>query len=197
MADTGTVHLDETFAGLELAGLLDGVVVLDGELTATLGDDGGLLGLWDLNHCRSSEASRRGSETSVKGKAEGKIVCCEALWVKNCEILEDQLAASRIGFYRVGDEWDHEEVGGLRELGKERVRRGVGDGNVYDQSISPYCSQLMFRARDLQPGQGPEPRLLAAHDFSSQFARRNELFRAQLVFRDEASGDRPRQQERN
>lgn len=50
VADTGAMHLNETFAGLELAGLGNGVVSLEVEFTATLGDDGGRLGLGYLGH---------------------------------------------------------------------------------------------------------------------------------------------------
>ncbi len=55
MADTGAVELDETLAGCELGGLLDGVVVDDLQGRVGLLDDGRLLGLGDGElgrHCR-------------------------------------------------------------------------------------------------------------------------------------------------
>ena len=56
MADTRAVKLNETLAGGELLGLLDGVVVDDLEGRAGGLDDGGLLGLGDGElggHCRA------------------------------------------------------------------------------------------------------------------------------------------------
>ena len=47
VADAGAVELDETLAGGEVLGLLDGVVVDDGERRVGLLDDGRLLGLGD------------------------------------------------------------------------------------------------------------------------------------------------------
>ena len=47
MADTRALELDETFAGGELLGLLDGVVVDDLEGLGGVLDDRGLLGLGD------------------------------------------------------------------------------------------------------------------------------------------------------
>ena len=52
VADARAVHLDKTFTGLELVGLLDGVVLADFDRGSRSGDDGGNLNLWD-GHRRS------------------------------------------------------------------------------------------------------------------------------------------------
>ena len=49
------MHLDETFAGLELFGLFDGIVFADFYGCSRFRDDGGDLDLWDRH--RRSEVS--------------------------------------------------------------------------------------------------------------------------------------------
>lgn len=47
VTDARAMHLEETFAGLELFGLFDGIVLTDFYRSSRLGDNGSDLDLWD------------------------------------------------------------------------------------------------------------------------------------------------------
>lgn len=75
VADTRAIELNETLAGLELLGLLDGVVVDDLEGGVRLLDDRRLLSLGDSElggHCRRSGVEPESCEFDGRSRAKHK-----------------------------------------------------------------------------------------------------------------------------